>query len=597
MADTPQMELWKLGCKTNFRLWFETAGSIQDKSGKLITPKMNRMQDQIDEAIRYCHLNNLPFRGINLKPRQGGSSSYFIGRAYHSARSSVVNVAILGDDKNTTEKLMRMWKRYGANDIMSPYWSNKEKTEAWLEFTHGSTLTLETANDPRAGQGGTYQVLIASEVASYRSSGHSTGEDVFSSIAACVPDLPGTMVALESTAQGMTGIFYSTYQGAVTLDEFKVGKTGNGYIKFFTAWFEFDDYQHDGQAGRKQLSATQRQFILDTLDERERDLIRNFGDTITPERMSWRREAIAGPLCGGNPDTFDREFPQDAISCFRSTGSAFFDLAGVTWQEHQRITLETRIQRGDIMLFEGRGAQWMPRRDGGGEFRVFELPREGESYLISADFCVGKQAAGSKGERDAHAFYVWRAERINPATGEHRLAQCVASTYADNQVDTDVAIQQLLKLHRLYGDCTLAPEKNNKDNICQQLFDAGIKRIWKQPQGANGLLGSGKTSDVMGWLTTEGTRKQILDNLLSLVREQAFIATFPEIVHQMKVFIRNARGKAEAAPGEHDDAVMSSAIGLFCIGWATPYVPPGLQAAQTRATGGVVDTVLEPFGL
>lgn len=583
-----QREQWKLGCRAFFPVWFQSGAKIQPKDPtKLVTPLMNSMQGRIDEAIEWCAEKKLPCRVVNLKPRQGGSSSYFVGRAYHKARTEVCNVAILGDDGNTTEKLMKMWKRYGENDAMQPHWGNREKTVSWLEFSHGSSLTLETANDPRAGQGGTFQVLIASEVASYRSSGHSTGEDVFSSIAGCVPRLAGTLIVLESTAQGQTGIFYTTYQGAVTFEEFKAGKRGNGYIKFFTPWFDFEDYQFDGQNGRKSISEAESTAILHSLDERERLLIERYGEKITPEKLAWRRETIAGPDCGGDPDKFDREYPSDDVSAFRSTGSAYFDANGLIWQEQQAVALQPRIRRGDIVL-NGEAGFWMPRHDGGGEFRMLELAREDESYIISVDWAVGKQAAGSKGERDAHSIKVWRAERINPQTQEHRLAQAVATTREENRVAIDVAIEQVKKLQTVYGGCCVIPELNNMGNIVDQMEAAGVRNIWTQRTGTHGAApGTGKSEDVKGFLTNEGTRRQILQNFQMLIRERLVILTFMEIVQQCFSFMIDARGKPCAAAGTHDDEVMGSAIGTTFINAATPYRLPGLRAASAFDGGAL----------
>jgi hypothetical protein len=560
------------------------------------------MQERIDEAIDYCDARGIPARIVNLKPRQGGSSSYFVAKAYHKCRTTAGDGAILGDDGNTTEKLMRMWTRYRENDAMEGYWGNRPRTSAGMDFTHGASLTLETANDPRAGQGGTFNFLIASEVASYRSSGHSTGEDVFSSIAGCVPKLPGTLIVLESTAQGMVGIFYNTYQGAVTLEELKGGKRGNGYIKFFTPWFSFEDYQFDGKDGRLALTDWQRQNILDTLDDREKELITQFGaEVITPEKLAFRRETIAAPDCGGDPDKFDREYPSDDVSCFRATGSAFFDMPGLTWQERVITPLAPLIQPGDITV-QGDAAFWRPRLDRGGEYQIIEPPIENESYLIAVDWCVGKQAAGSKRERDTNSIAVWRAERLDPTTQRIRLAQCVAMTRDEDRSSTDIAIQRVLALHRLYGNCIVVPEINNKDNICGQLLAAGVKNIWTQRQGADGAMpGMGRTEEVMGFLTGDtaagtGTRRQILANMLKLTREQVFICTFKPILHQMKQFILNSRGKAEAAPGEHDDHVLQTAIALFCLPAATLYRKPGQMAANQRARQGV-EIPLHPMGL
>lgn len=570
-------EAWKLMCRVSFKGWFCSAAKLRPKApgAKPMTPKMNGMQQRIDEAIQWCDDHGLPARLINLKPRQGGSSSVFVGAAYHRARATNCQAAILGDDKNTTDKLLRMWKHYAENDAMSPYWGNAPKNPhqpSWLEFSHGSTLTLETANDPRAGQGATLQVLIASEVASYRSSGHSTGEDVFSSIAGCVPRLPKTLIALESTAQGMTGIFYSTYQGAVTFEQFKAGSRGNGYIKFFTPWFDFHDYTFDGQEGRQGITAWDKQQILESLDDEERGLINLFGqERITPERLAWRRQTIAGPDCGGDMDKFNREYPKDDITAFRSTSGAFFDIDGLAWQEVQITPASMDPMYGDIVLHNSRAPQFLKGVGQQGTVRIWEQPDDGESYVMSVDFCVGRQSAGSSRELDTHSVMVFRAGRLDPVTRRVSLPRLVAACREDDRSDTDIVLQRILALHRLYGDCIVVPEVNNSGNIVQQMQAIGITNIWSKPTGAGGVHGQGKTSHVLGFLTNVNTRRQILDNMARFVREQAWICSCPALLTQMKAFVRNTDGKPEAAPGYHDDHVMAAAIGLAHLDCATPY--------------------------
>lgn len=603
LTKAQKLELWKLGCRSQFKVWFSSAAKLRPKSpdAPALTPKMNGMQSRIAEAIEWCDDNGFPARIVNLKPRQGGSSSVFVGTAYHRVRTSNCNAAILGDDKNTTEKLMRMWRHFGENDAMATLWGNAPKNPhqpSWLDFTHGSNLTLETANDVRAGQGGTFQVLVASEVASYRSSGHSTGEDVFSSIAGCVPRLPRTLIALESTAQGMTGIFYTTYQGAVSFEDFKAGKRGNGYIRFFTPWFDFDDYTFDGREGRQGVNDWERQQILESLDDEERQLRAAYGeDRITPERLAWRRQTIAGPDCGGDVDKFNREYPKDDISAFRSTSGAFFDIEGLAWQEVQITPVSMDAKFGDVVLQSGRAPFFLKSTSNQGAHRIWEGPEDGESYVLSADFCVGRQSAGSSRELDAHGVLVFRAGRVDPLTRRTSLPRVVAACREDDRSDTDIILQRILALHRLYGNCLVIPELNNSGNIDKQMQDIGITNIWVQPTGAGGSHGQGKTWHVLGFQTNKNTRKQILDNMAKFVREQQWICSCPTLLKQMKAFIRDADGWPSAAPGYHDDLVMAAALGLFALPTATVY-----HAHQGQSTFGRSDwrnrpNNLSPLGL
>lgn len=568
-------ELWKLMCRSRFSGWFQSSTKVKQKDSQMKIPVFNRVQREIDEAIEWCDANKIPARIIILKSRQVGGSTYAVARGYHRARSSTASCAILGDDKNTTDKLMEMWRRFAENDTMDKVnaWGNKPtnpQQPTWMSFSHGASLTLETANDPRAGQGSTLQFLHSSETASYRSSGHSTGEDVFSSILNCVPRLPNTLVIIESTAQGTTGVFYTTFMGAVTLDEFKAGKRGNGYIKFFAPWFECDDYQHDGRDGRVGMMPGEADEIMASLNDEERRLISTYGDRITPERLSWRRLTLASAECGGNIQKLHREYPSSPEEAFVTSGNAFFDHDGLTWQEQQIVPQPCRY--GEITVDgRGRGAIFHRRGDMRGQFRVWEEPEDGESYLISVDLRVGRQSAGSKRELDTNAVLVFRAGRLDPITQAYTLPRVVAACREDDRSDTDIILHRILCLYRMYGDCLVIPEINNSGNITHQMQQLGITNIWSQPTGQHGVFGQGKTQHVLGFLTNVNTRRQILDNMAMMVREQQWICSCPELLKQMKAFQRNEQGKPEASPGYHDDFVMSAAIGLFGLPRATRY--------------------------
>ena len=68
----------------------------------------------------------------------------------------------------------------------------------------------------------------------------------------------------------------------------------------------------------------------------------------------------------------------------------------------------------------------------------------------------------------------------------------------------------------------------------------------------------------MGWVTSSHTRGLIIDNLRDVVKNNQLILCDPDTVAEMKTFIRDQRtGKLKAAPGSHDDRVMSLSIAAY----------------------------------
>jgi hypothetical protein len=64
-----------------------------------------------------------------------------------------------------------------------------------------------------------------------------------------------------------------------------------------------------------------------------------------------------------------------------------------------------------------------------------------------------------------------------------------------------------------------------------------------------------------GWVTNVATRAPMLDKLDASYRREEFKTTDAVILREMRDFVTNEKGKPEARPGCHDDAVMATAIG------------------------------------
>ena len=276
------------------------------------------------------------------------------------------------------------------------------------------------------------------------------------------------------------------------------------------------------------------------------------------------------------------QFPTVVREClFAGSNASYFDADALQWMRNQIIPFETQIEYGDIVVqgeltdLENRTARFDARRPEVSPYQMIERPMEGRRYILFADCCVGKQAIGSDdAKRDTHSYGVIRDEYIDPVTRERFLPQIVAMCRDDDRCITPEFIRRVVRLSIYYGDCLVAPEINGKDDIATRMIAAGVKNMYVQGLvGADGAMpGTKKTTEVFGWLTTEGTRRQILDNMQEMTLQQRWICTFGIVLQQMSVFIINKKGRAEAAPSEHDDHCIGPSIGLFNLPHATKYV-------------------------
>ena len=124
-----------------------------------------------------------------------------------------------------------------------------------------------------------------------------------------------------------------------------------------------------------------------------------------------------------------------------------------------------------------------------------------------------------------------------------------------------------MMLARYYGNCLIVPEVNKGVGLTDKLKELGCN-LYQQEEFN---LISQKWTRKVGWNTQADNRHLPIDALGDAVRDGRVDIGCPNVVSEMQTFVRNKRGKDEAASGRHDDDVMMAGIGLYCLSQATFY--------------------------
>jgi hypothetical protein len=105
-----------------------------------------------------------------------------------------------------------------------------------------------------------------------------------------------------------------------------------------------------------------------------------------------------------------------------------------------------------------------------------------------------------------------------------------------------------------FGNATWVIEKNNMGNTVLHVASEELHypHIW---------CPNPEKPDDIGFYTGPGNRQTIIDDLVDAVSSEEFKCLDHEFVVEARDFIRNDEGRVEAAPGKHDDMVMTAAIG------------------------------------
>ena len=157
------------------------------------------------------------------------------------------------------------------------------------------TIKCMTAGTSGVGRSDTFDNLHLSELAFWQGDVTATLTGLFQA----VPNLPDTMIIIESTANGYEK-FKELWDQAVNGD--------NDFIPLFVAWFELPEY-----------SMPYSGFKLTKEEEELKELY-----NLTNDQLEWRRWCIRNN-CQGDIDQFKQEYPSNPEEAFLSTGQCIFD--------------------------------------------------------------------------------------------------------------------------------------------------------------------------------------------------------------------------------------------------------------------------------
>ena len=571
MMTTEEQEKIRAAVVTSPVLWFEAHGAIEPKTGALRKHpelKATPLQKRKSEIVTYCLLNRIPCRVITLKCRQDGSSTLSVAIGYRHLSNMRATGCIIGGAHAQSTNLFRKLKVFAENDRFER--TNRCKVLDRLgRWANGSLMEQLTAANPEAGRSGTYQVVIATEVARWAEEGVANAADVLTGLLKCVPNAPLTFVELESTACGASGDFYERWQGAITIDELKAGK--RGFVRVFAPWFEAPERRVDP------VSEEDREQCVSP--EQVQELVKQYG--LDAEQVAWMQWAVREE-CSKDFDKFCEDYPFDAESAFRTSGRRRFN-AGML----QKMVESINLYPPTFGCLDPMGSKYVWRPCPSDEARIvrWESPKGGAHYLISADTMTGETQVGGK-DPDNHAVGVLRAGYFDAERGwvPPKLVARLVDDWGlwernrkyELRWDIDVLEEQIWRLASYYGNCAIVPEMNMDRGLVELLKlrpGAQIyqRKVWNRRDQLE--------SKAYGWKTDTASREMAIENLARAIRERGNQAEGVDILcpitlSELQTFVTRANGRSEAMPGKHDDTVLQMAIGLMCLDGATTYAEP-----------------------
>lgn len=294
--------------QTDYRFFAKAALLIRTKAGEMLPLVFNDAQDYLHKKLEFQLQATGKVRALILKGRQQGCSTYVGGRFYwKTTRLSGKATFILSHEADTTEKLFQMVERYHAN-CPDPVKAETDVANRRRMVFSGlnSEYFVGTAGNENVGRGGTVQYLHASEAAFYPD-----GDAFSKGLLQSVPDMAGTEVIIESTANGMDPLFYAMCMKALD------GKSE--YQLIFIPWFWQSEYRKTPEADFVPTPEEVKIAQLYKLDWAQ---------------VRWRRMKIETLKELG----FKQEYPCNIEEAFAVSGNALIDSAAIMAARKSGIT-------------------------------------------------------------------------------------------------------------------------------------------------------------------------------------------------------------------------------------------------------------------
>lgn len=496
--------------------YIESCLKIKTKSGTVVPFRLNDAQRKLYAVAKRQQDDGKPVRLIILKARQLGFSTLTEGLIFHAcATRKNVNALIVAHREDATANLFRMSKLFydelpapvkpmlRASNAQELVFENPSKLRSEREARPGlrSRIRCATAGGRGIGRSDTLQCVHLSEYA-FWPDGADGKASTLAGILQAVPSLPGTMVVIESTANGFED-FKERWDAAVAGE--------NDFEPVFFAWFENPDYSMPVVPGTEWTPE-------------ERDLKAAY--QLTDEQLQWRRWCIANN-CGGSLDMFRQEYPASPGEAFLHSGTGVFD--------NEQIVL--RLER--LPEPAGRGeftdGEWTESETGA--ITLYELPEDGVPYVLGGD---------TAGEGSDY----FTAIVIDNVTG--RIAAKLRQKYSEPEY-----VRQIYALGRFYNDALVAIETNFSTYPVMKLQEMEYSNQYSREREDTYTRQMRKS---YGFRTDRQSRPRAIANLVEVFSSHPEWFTDRELLEEMLTFCYNEDHRPEALAGKHDDLVMGAAI-------------------------------------
>lgn len=440
---------------------------------RMVPFRFNPNQARRFEQIREQWATDGKLRIIDLKSRRVGVSAQTDALLWAYAMTYAnMNVKIVAHLVPSAEELFRVpsdmskaFPNFAASDIQMKR----------IYFPHSggqSQMTLATAGTPSAGRGGTLSALHLSEAAYFPS------DDSFVSMISSVSKGPGSIIVIESTANGREGpgqAFFEYWESAVA------GR--NGYLPIFLCWLD------DPMCIRPEEEAEDA-----PQDDLEKELM-GPPFNATRSQIAWMRRTKEDD-CRGIEFKWLTDYPHHPSVAFQVSGEPAFPREELVYAAS---TVKPHICRGRFIRLDATNYRFT--KDDHGPWHIWKLPHDEQGRSDRFRYYGGADAALGTEEGDFAAICLLCGQ-----TGE------LAARFSERVPPEELA-NQMDMAGRFYNVAMMNPELTG--NLGRWALKT-LRDKWRYPniytwKGRDDRKRGKYKSNALGFEMNQATRRMVVD--------------------------------------------------------------------------------------
>ena len=571
-------QLVRIRIEHDFAFWTAVYVYISPKGGgDDVLFRLNRPQRRLVEMLEDMRLQGKPIRLILLKARQwGGSTCIQMYMAWlQLVHKTGLNSIIAGLTVTVADEIQDMYTRFIERypvemlyDIGASYQENEKKWEGVGKSGNihrvpqrRCKIKIGTAQKPDSIRGGSTSLVHCSEVGLWEKTEKKTPEQMVRSACAGILLEPLTMIVYESTANGTGNFFHKEWLAAM--------ENKSQFTPLFIAWYDIDQYRseisdYEGFARWLWENRDNRNAMSDR-EEPGQYLWWLWEKGATLEAIQWY--VLERPKYNDHGQMAS-EYPSDDVEAFVHSGSMVFDRYQV---EKFRKACKMPKLIGDVYGngIKGREAMENVRfnEDHQGMLWIWQEPEIDEQERVTDRYVVVVDIGGRSHKADWSVIVV--LDRVMMMDGG--TPSVVAQWYG--HIDMDLLAWKAAQVAKYYDDALLVIESNTLETHDRDRNVDGDQGeyILSQVKNYYDNLYARKQSEEeirekapvrYGFHTNRSTKPMVISMLVEAIREHLYVERDERCLHEYLCYERKQNGSFGAITDEHDDLLMTRAIGL-----------------------------------